>query len=115
MSGFEYLPGVTTQPGDTDELVQERWEMFLEFNREFSDLRRAYAGRTPKPGRHDRCTQPQLTFARVEHRSPDGTLIGSALHRNLLSPTWWGDGRNAHVGAGFTRPGFFANEIGDVE
>ncbi|MEU1552198.1 hypothetical protein ABZ517_05675 [Streptomyces scabiei] len=111
---FEYLPNVTTQPGDRDELVEESWAMFLEFNEGFASLRAVYTGTIPKPGRHDRCTQPPLTFARVEDRGQGGKLRGSLLHRNLLSPVWWGDGRNANVGPGFTRPGYFANEIGDA-
>ncbi|WP_329271839.1 hypothetical protein [Streptomyces sp. NBC_01451] len=111
---FEYLPYVTTQPGDTDELVEEFWEAFREFNEGFAALRAVYTGHTPKPGRHDRCTQPPLTFARIEHRDHDGRLTHSTSHRNLLSPTWWGDGRNAYAGPAFTRPGFFPNETGDA-
>ena len=114
MSGdvFEYVPYVTTQPGDRDELVEEFWEAFREFNEEFATLRLIYTRRTPKPGRHDRCTQPPLTFARVEYHEEDGRLTHSLNHPNLLSPTWWGDGRNAHTGAGVVRPGYFPNEIG---
>lgn len=111
---FEYVPYVTTQPGDRDELVEEFWEAFLEFNEGFSSLRAAYTGRTPAPGRHDRCTLPPLTFARVEYRDENGRMTHHLNHPNLLSPTWWGSGRNAHTGAGVTRPGYFPNEIGDA-
>jgi len=114
---FVYVPYVTTMLGDRDEVVKGQWYNFLEFNRELACLFFDYTERTPKQGTHLRCSESDaqpLTFARVEDRDQDGRLIGAKLWRNLLSPTWWGDGRNAHTGPGFTDPGYFPNEIGDA-
>ncbi|MGW3153767.1 hypothetical protein [Streptomyces sp. NPDC001089] len=105
----EYVPNVTIQPGDSDDTVRTMWANFRAYRDEFAQLRHTYTERTPAPSRHDRCTLPPLTFARTEVRDETGALLGSESRPNLLSPTWWGDGRNAHTGS-VIRPGFFPNE-----
>lgn len=64
------------------------------------------------PERTAHSTHAPSVFVRIEDRDRDGRLLGNAMYRNLLSPVWWGDGRNADVGPQFTRPGYFPNEIG---
>ncbi|MEU9050104.1 hypothetical protein AB0D37_06825 [Streptomyces sp. NPDC048384] len=47
---------------------------------------------------------------RIQHHDTDGRLTHTTTHPNLLSPTFWGDGRNAELS--LTRPGYFPNERG---
>ncbi|WP_369042284.1 hypothetical protein [Streptomyces sp. Midd1] len=108
---FKYLPHVLTQPGDRDETVQVFWEMFREYNQGFADLRFHFTDRKPKPARHDRCTQPPLMFTRVQHHDETGRLTHTTSHPDLLSSASWAAYRNDRIS--FTRPAYFANEIGD--
>lgn len=112
---FKYLPGVTLQCGDTEAGVHSQWINFVEFNREFAALRFDYSESTPRPGRHDRCTEAEkrpLLSARIEHFDRYGYLSHITTPPNLLAPQWFNDPR--FEGLSLTRPGYIENEIGDA-
>ncbi|MFH9731821.1 hypothetical protein [Streptomyces sp. NPDC017260] len=109
---FQYVPHVTTQFGDRDDVVEESWEIFRECNEGFAALRAFYTGRTPRPGRHDRCTQPLLMFARVQHHDQDEKLTHTTVHPNLLHPGCWAEHQKGRIF--LTLPAVFPNEIGDA-
>lgn len=56
------------------------------------------------------CSSYQRTHVVIRHETGNGVRTHTTTHPNLLSPTFFGDGRNASVS--LTRPGYFANEIG---
>jgi hypothetical protein len=101
---FRYVPGVTTQFGDSDATVAAQWVNFLEFSREFACLREDYTDTTPRQGAHFRCTRAQehpLAITRIE------TIDGVEFWPNLLHPQWF-DPMYEGLAA---RPGFVPNEI----
>lgn len=50
-----------------------------------------------------------VTHVHIRHHDTDGHLTHTTTPPNLLSPTFWGNGRNADLP--LTRPGYFPNEF----
>ncbi|MGW1261247.1 hypothetical protein ACWD7Y_04700 [Streptomyces drozdowiczii] len=56
------------------------------------------------------CVRAADTFVVVRHLGRHGELTHATSHPNLVSPTFFGYGRNA--GLNLVRPGYFCNETG---